>query len=148
MIASKYENTYKSVQTARKNSDIIDDVVTIIKAHSEDMTSAEIATLLWGARDYHHNIRHYAARMGQAMKHLRQNGFVESRKIDGEPVEIHYQDWIPNPDNLKKIKVHDDAGNEYIIQNPKYDRYGGYGHWGMVTKMVTPKIKVWHWIGD
>lgn len=148
MITTDYENTYVSVQKARWEVADLDLVMEILSKASEPMTCHDIGFAIWGA-GYLDNHRS-AAHMGQMLRHLRQGKFIRMEEVKGEPFEVEYEEWVNNvlPDengNLPTLKVHDDAGNEYTIPNPKYRGrlYYNGGHFEKVKKTITPRIKVY-----
>lgn len=145
MITSMYEDTYVSVKQARENSDIVDAVAEIIREKHE-LTCRQLGIMMYG-NDYvnGHMARSYVSRLGQALRHLRIGGFIKDKEIDGEPVEYETEEYI-SKGGPRRIKVHDDAGNEYEIDNPNYQWH--YGAWVKVKKTIIPKIKVWYWVGD
>ena len=143
MITTRYEDTYDSVQQARKFTADLDKVVEVLSKASEPMTCHDIGFSIWGV-GYLDN-RRRASHMGQILKHLREGGFITvEKRTNGEPIEIEYEKWVnlDKDGNPPTIKVHDDEGNEYLINNPKYSGYGG-GRIMKVKKTVTPTIKVY-----
>lgn len=144
MITTNYENTYVSVNNARKDTADLDKVVEILSKASAPMSCHDIGFAIWGVGYLDNRCR--AARMGQMLKHLREGGFIKGEEVKGEPVEIEYEEYVRNVDakgNLPYIKVHDDEGNTYDMPNPKFDRWTCSSSWQKVKKTVTPTIKVY-----
>ena len=141
MITTKYEDTYISVKKARDDTADLERVIQILSKASEPMTCHDIGFTFWGV-GYLDN-RRRSAHLGQILKHLRQGGFIHVDEIDGEPVEVEREEYRRNEDkngNPRYIKVHDDAGNEYEIPNPKYRGYSG---WIRYKETIIPRIKVY-----
>ena len=143
-----FEDTYVSVNKARNDVERLDDVILALEDADKPLTCRDIGLKIWGA-DYLDN-RRLAARMGQMLRHLLQGGFIRWDEIKGEPFEVEYEEWVNNvlPDengNLPTLKVHDDAGNEYTIPNPKYRGrlYYNGGHFEKVKKTIIPRTKVY-----
>lgn len=138
-----YEDTYVSVNKARKDVEKLDDVILTLEDADKPLTCRDIGLAIWGA-DYLDN-RRYSARMGQMLKHLRRGGFIRVEEVNGEPVEVEYEEYIREDDdgNPATIRVHDDAGNEYQMPNPKYRPSYGGGKWYKLKRTVIPRIKVY-----
>ena len=138
-----FEDTYVSVNKARKDVEKLDDVILALEDADRPLTCAEIGRAIWGA-DYLDN-RRLAARMGQMLKHLRQGKFIRVEEVDGEPVEVEYEEYqrdVDDEGNPYYIIVRDDEGNKYQMHNPKWRGYRG-GRWVKIKKTVTPRIKVY-----
>lgn len=143
MITTNYEDTYVSVQQARWDVIDLGLVMEVLSKASAPMSCRDIGFAIWGV-GYLDN-RRRAAHMGQMLKHLRQGKFIRMEEVDGEPVEVEYEEYIRTDDegNPATIRVHDDAGNEYQMLNPKYRPSYGSGKWQKIKKTVTPRIKVY-----
>lgn len=138
-----YEDTYVSVNKARKDVEKLDDVILALEDADRPLTCRDIGLAIWGA-DYLDN-RRYSARMGQMLKHLRRGKFIRVEEVDGEPVEVEYEEYqrdVDDEGNPYYIIVHDDEGNKYQMHNPKWRGYNG-GRWVKIKKTVTPRIKVY-----
>lgn len=150
MTANIYEKTYVSVKNAVADTEHLDRLVRIMRNCREPMTCADLGRCMFGE---HYNTqsmgKSLSGRMGQMLKHLRQGGFIKIEMIDGAPIQVSSWEWVePVGAPPKKIKVHDDDGNEYWIANPKYDyRYHG-GDYKEVKKTIIPKIKTYLWVGE
>lgn len=91
---------------------------------------------------------HWSSFIGRMMKILTQKGLVKTEMVNGEPITIEVEDWVDNPDAPpREIIVHDDDGNEYTMNNPKYDWRIHGGSWQTVKKTIIPKVKVYSWVG-
>lgn len=143
MITNRYEDLYVSVKTARENTADLHRVIEVLFAASKPLTCHDIGFAIWGPA-YLDN-RRCAGHMGQMLKHLRKGGFIRMEEVDGEPVEVEYEEYIREDDegNPATIRVHDDAGNEYQMPNPKYRPSYGGGKWYKLKRTVTPRIKVY-----
>lgn len=144
MITTDYENTYASVAKACRHTADLEKVIEVLSKASKAMTCRDIGLAIWGA-DYLDN-RRYSAHMGQMLKHLRQGKFIRWVEINGEPVEVEYDEYqrdVDDEGNTYYITVRDDEGNKYQMHNPKWR--GGYsgGRWVKVKKTVIPRIKVY-----
>lgn len=143
MITTNYENTYVSVQKARWDVIDLDLVMEVLSKASAPMSCRDIGLKIWGPT--YLNNRRRAAHMGQMLKHLRQGKFIREEEVNGEPVEVEYDEYQRNVDdegNPYYIVVHDDEGNKYQMHNPKWRGYNG-GRWVKIKKTVTPRIKVY-----
>ena len=143
MITTNYEDTYVSVKAAREDTADLHKVIEVLFAASKPLTCRDIGLKIWGA-DYLDN-RPRAGHMGQMLKHLRKGGFIRMEEVDGEPVEVEYEEYQQDVDeegNPYYIIVRDDEGNKYQMHNPKWRGYRG-GRWVKIKKTVTPRIKVY-----
>jgi len=147
-----YEDTYVSVNKARKDVEKLDDVILALEDADKPLTCREIGIAVFGndyIQGYHK--RSLSHRMGQMLNHLRRGGFVKVEEVKGEPIEIEYDEYVRNVDaqgNLPYIKVHDDNGNTYDMPNPKFDRWTCGGSWQKVKKTVTPTYKVYSLVAE
>lgn len=152
MNANAYERTYVVVEHASNAVKHLDEVVSILKAAKQPMTCKEIGIALFGEREYLDSwrSRSHSAHLGQILSHLVEGKFVNSIKIDGAPVRIETWEYICKDSygNPRRITVHDDEGNTYEIDNPKYDPRSGCGHQERVRKTIIPKIKTYKWIAE
>lgn len=151
MITTKFEDTYRCVQTAKADVDKLAAVVDFLSKQTEPVTCKEIGMAVFGnvySRSY--LSRSYASRMGQMLYHLRENGFITVEERIGEPMEIEVECWIDQDGAGVPlvITVHDDEGNTYQMPNPKANpRSRRCGHYGAVKKTIIPKTKVYKWVG-
>lgn len=149
MITTKFENTYSSVYNAKKAIADLDTVVEFLRAQSEPLTCKQIGLAVFGDKYVEMN-RHFSTHLGQILKHLRQGGFIKVTTMKGAPIEV--DDEILVYDNDKngepsKIIVHDEAGNKYCIDNPRYQYSSrGASHWEKVKKTIIPTIKFYAWV--
>lgn len=166
MITSKYEDLYVSVHKAKIAAEYIDKVVELLSRSTLPIMPKEIGVYLFGADYlnpietsgiYHYNRRKACQRatIGQIMRHLHKAGLVKREYLDGEPIEIENTEWVPDePYTVPRyINVHDDEGNTYQMENPKWDRTKEenthyYGHFIQIKKTITPKITAWVWVGE
>lgn len=166
MITSKYEDLYVSTRKAKIATEYVDKVVELLSRSTLPIMPKEIGVYLFGADylkpietsgPYHYNYRRACQRatVGQIMRHLHKAGLVKREYLDGEPIEVEATEWVPNePYTVPRyINVHDDEGNTYQMENPKWDwskaAYArDYGHSVQVKKTVIPKIKAWLWVGE
>lgn len=166
MITSKYEDLYVSTRNAKIATAYVNKVVELLSGSTLPIMPKEIGVYLFGA-DYLRPIEtsdpyHYGyskacqrATVGQIMRHLHKAGLVKREYLDGEPIEIEDTEWVPNePYTVPRyINVHDDEGNTYQMENPKWDwSKAAYarecGRCVPVKKTVIPKIKAWVWVGE
>jgi hypothetical protein len=91
------------------------------------------------------------------LSNLAYGHFVKFERVEtGEVVTWQEETWVRDEvkdtnNEPRTIRVHDDAGREYVIDNPRYDytkRARVSGHYETITRSVKPKVKVWHWIGE
>lgn len=143
MITTNYENTYVSVNNARKDTADLDEVIKVLSKASAPMSCHDVGFAIWGV-DYLDN-RRRAAHMGQMLKHLREGGFLKVEEVKGEPIEVEYLKFVRRDKggNPSHIRVHDDEGNVYEIRNPKYNGWCETGKWENIKKTVIPRIKVY-----
>ena len=166
MITSKYEDLYVSTRNAKIATAYVNKVVELLSCSTLPVMPKEIGVYLFGD-DYLRPIKtsdpyHYGycqasqrATVGQIMRHLHKAGLVKREYLDGEPVEIETTEWVPNETYTvpQYINVHDDEGNTYQMENPKWDwSKAAYarecGRCVPVKKTVIPKIKAWVWVGE
>lgn len=167
MITSKYEDLYVSTRNAKIATAYVNKVVEFLSDSALPITPKEIGVYLFGA-DYlkpitTSNPYHYSydkasqrATIAQIMRHLHAAGLVKREYLDGDPIEIEDTEWISDEQPYtvpRYINVHDDEGNTYQIENPKWDwskaaKARDYGHYERVKKTIIPKIKVWVWVGE
>ena len=148
--ANTYERTYVCVKNSLNATRKLDEVVEFLQSVARPVTCQEIGLFVWG--DAYKDIRmknSYSAQLGQMLKHLRQGGFIKVNYIDGAPVEVISYEYVESQNAPpRKLRVHDDEGNEYFIDNPKWDRSKHRGHFEDVKKTIIPKIKVYYWVGE
>jgi hypothetical protein len=163
MVTSKYEDLYVSTRNAKIATAYVDKAVELLRNSTLPIMPKEIGVYLFGSdylkplkvsESYHHKVCQRAI-IGQIMRHLHKAGLVKREYLDGEPIEIEDSEWVPDePYTVPKyINVHDDEGNTYQMENPKWDfikamNARDYGHFARVKKTVTPKIKAWVWVGE
>ena len=105
----------------------------------------------WGQKKVNQRL---SAHLGQMLRHLRQQRLVERVEIDGKPIEVEVEEYIyDHPYTVPRtIEAYDKNGVFIgIIDNPAW-KYGDAalgqkGHWGRVTKTITPKITAYKWVG-
>ena len=167
MVTSKYEDLYVSARNAKDDTRYVDEVVKLLSHSTLPITPKEIGIYLFGADyvslvdtntpHYRHNWPRGSQRaiVGQIMRHLHGAGLVKREYLDGEPIEIEDTEWVSDePYNVPRyLNVHDDEGNTYQMENPKYDWVKAMnahdcGHFERVKKTITPKIKAWLWVGE
>ena len=167
MITSKYENLYVSTRNTKDATRYVDEVVELLSHSTLPIMPKEIGVYLFGADylkpvetripHYQHNYTKASQRaiISQIMRHLHEAGLVKREYLDGEPIEIEDTEWVADePYTVPKyINVHDDEGNTYQMENPKYDWVKAMnardcGHFERVKKTITPKIKAWVWVGE
>ncbi len=120
-----------------------------MRDHREPMTCADLGYCVFGVRYRSEYLsKSLSGRMGQMLKHLKQGGFIKIDYVDGAPVEVISYEYV-EPQNAppRKLRVHDDDGNEYIINNPKWD-WSNRGHFEDVKKTIIPKIKTYLWVAE
>lgn len=151
METTKYEKTYKSVKKAIYHTENLDKVIDFLRNAKEPVTCKEIGLAVFGDA-YTDEIwkQHYAGQLGQMLRHLHKNNYVEMEVRNGEPIEIETEEYVRGCDaygNPEYIDVFDVHGNKYKMQNPNYNWRGIRGHYE--KKMVTfiPKVKYWSLIG-
>ena len=150
MTANIYEKTYVSVKNAVADTEYLDRLVRTMRNHREPMTCADLGHYVFGEHYCHEYTNKFlSARMGQMLRHLRQGGFIKVEMIDGTPIQVSSWEWVEPVDAPpKKIKVHDNEGNEYWIPNPKYDYRCHGGDYKEVKKTIIPKIKTYLWVAE
>lgn len=150
MTTNKYEETYYCVREGAAQACYVNDVVKFLKAQAEPVSCATVARAIFGADyDTERWKRSCASRTGQMLKHLCEGGFAKYIEVKEKPIECEIIDWIVDPDEngeLPKLKVHDDNGNEYEIDNPKYNVWKRKGHWGKVKQTVIPTTRKYFWV--
>ena len=156
---SKYEETFTNVSEVKRSAaKYADQVANIVRNAKDGITCKEIGKAIWGDEYLDGwSARSYASQLGQILSNLAYGHFVKFEKVEtGEVItweeEIWVREEIKDANNEPKtIRVHDDAGREYVIDNPRYDyrtRIRPSGHYETITKFVKPKVQVWHWIGE
>ena len=167
MVTSKYENLYVSARNAKNATKYVDEVVELLSHSTLPIMPKEIGVYLFGndylqpvetcTPNYRHNYTKGSQRaiIGQIMRHLHGAGLVKCEYLEGEPIEIETTEWVPDePYTVPRyLNVHDDDGNTYQIENPKWDWIKAMnardcGHTVRVKKTITPKIKAWLWVGE
>lgn len=166
MITSKYEDLYVSARKAKIATEYVDKVVELLSHSTLPIMPKEIGVYLFGADylksietsgPYHYNHRKACQRatVGQIMRHLHKAGLVKREYLDSEPIEIEATEWVPDePYTVPRyLNVHDDEGNTYQMENPKWDWIKAMnardcGHTMRVKKTVIPKVKAWTWVGE
>lgn len=156
---SKYEETFTNVSDVERSAaKYVNQVVEILREAKDGITCKEIGKAMWG--DEYLNgwmSRSYASQLGIILSNLAYGHFIRFEKVEtGEVVTWEEEIWVKGEvkdtnNEPRVIRVHDDAGREYIINNPRYDAtkvIRTSGHYEIVTKSVKPKVKVWHWIGE
>lgn len=167
MVTSKYEDLYVSARNAKIATAYVNKAVELLSNSTLPITPKEIGVYLFGA-DYLKPARTYApndqhnytkcsqrATISQIMRHLHKAGLVKREYLDGDPIEVEDDEWVPDESYTvpRYINVHDDDGNTYQIKNPKWDWVKAMsardnGHVERVKKTITPKIKAWVWVGE
>ena len=163
MVTSKYEDLYVSARNAKIATAYVNKAVELLSNSTLPIMPKEIGVYLFGAdylrpiepsESYFHKASQRAT-ISQIMRHLHKAGLVKREYLDGEPIEIEDTEWVPDePYTVPKyINVHDDEGNTYQMENPKWDfikamNARNYGHFARVKKTITPKIKAWVWVGE
>jgi len=145
-----YEKTYCCVSDSLNATRHLDEVVEFLQSIARPVTCKEIGTFVWGNAYKDATAKKiYSAHLGQMLRHLYKGGFVKVDYIDGTPVETLSYEYV-EPQNAppRKLRVYDDEGNEYIIDNPKWDCKKHRGHFEDVKKTIIPKIKVYYWVGE
>lgn len=148
--ANTYERTYVCVKNSLNATRKLDSVVEFLQSMARPVTCQEIGLFVWGDAYKDFRVKNsYSAQLGQMLKHLRQGGFIKVDLIDGAPVEVISYEYV-EPQNVppRKLRVHDDEGNEYTIDNPNWDWSKHRGHFEDVKKTIIPKIKVYYWVGE
>ena len=166
MITSKYEDLYVSTRNAKIATEHVNKVVELLIDSTLPIAPKEIGVHLFGddylkpiteSYPYHYDYHKASQRatISQIMRHLHKAGLVKREYLDGDPIEIEDSEWIPDtPYNVPRyINVHDDEGNTYQMENPKWDWIKAMsarddGHYERVKKTITPKIKAWVWVGE
>ena len=148
--ANVYESTYRCVSDSLKATRHLDEVIEFLQSIARPVTCQEIGRFVWGEAYKDSRVKKsYSAQLGQMLRHLYKGGFVKVNYIDGTPVETLSYEYV-EPQNAppRKLRVHDDEGNEYFIKNPKWDWSKHRGHFEDVKKTIIPKIKVYYWVGE
>jgi len=167
MMTSKYEDLYVSARNAKIATAYVNKAVDLLSGSTLPIMPKEIGVYLFGADylkpvetsdPYHYGYRKASQRatISQIMRHLHKAGLVKREYLDGEPIEIEREEWIPDgqPYTVPRyLNVHDDEGNTYQMENPKWDwikasNARDCGHFERVKKTITPKIKAWVWVGE
>jgi len=169
MELSKYENFYKCVRDAKEAMVNVDEVVEIMRQHTEvPITPKEIGVLIFGEEykkpvttynPYRYNSKKASQRahLGQIMRHLNKYHCVKRVYVDGEPFIDEREEWVIDEDKRydvpRMLKVWDDKGREFSIPNPDFDEFKARrayhsGHYETVKKEVIPQVKAWIWVGD
>ena len=166
MITSKYEDLYVSVRNAKVDTTYVNKAVEFLSGSTLPVMPKEIGVYLFGddylkpvetSDPYHYRYRKASQRatISQIMRHLHKAGLVKREYLDGDPIEVESDEWVPDESYTvpRYINVHDDDGNTYQIENPKWDWVKAMsardnGHYAQVKKTITPKIKAWIWVGE
>ena len=155
---SKYEETFTNVNDVQGSAaKYADQVADIIRNAKDGITCKEIGIKLFGEHEYNKWGRSHASELGHVLSNLTDGHFIKFEKVEtGEVLTWEEQIWtwdkVKDTNNEPRtIHVHDDAGREYVIDNPRYDytkRVRPSGHYETITKSVKVKFKVGHWIGE
>ena len=156
---SQFEETFTNVSEVKRSAaKYADKVADIIRNAKDGITCKEIGKAIWGDKYLNGwDARSYASQLGQVLSNLAYGRFVKFEKVEtGEVVTWEEETWVRDEvkdtnNEPRTIRVHDDIGREYVIDNPRYDytkRVRPSGHYETITKSVKPKVKVWHWIGE
>lgn len=169
MITSKYEDLYVSVRNAQIDTAYVNKAVEFLSGSTLPVMPKEIGVCLFGDNylrpietsapfhPYHYDYHKASQRaiIGQIMRHLHKAGLVKREYLDGDPIEVEDTEWVADePYTVPRyINVHDDEGNTYQMENPKWDWIKAMnardnGHFERVKKTVIPKIKAWVWVGE
>ena len=163
MKTNAYENTYVSVNNAKKETADLPRLVELLRNATAPMSCKEIGFAMFGdAYAYHGNPtsndawiqrinrQRLTAHLSQMLRHLVRGRFIRRDEIDGEPVEVEREEYrrIDDYGNPQYIRVHDDEGNEYQMPNPKYNPCYYKGDWVKVKKTIVPKVRVYTWVAD
>lgn len=168
MVTSKYEDLYVSTRNAKIATAYVNKVVELLRGSTLPVMPKEIGVHLFGDdylkasdpsmfeyRHYNYRKKSQSATIAQIMRHLHAAGLVKREYLDGDPIEIEDTEWVPDESYTvpKYINVHDDEGNTYQMENPKWDWVKARsardsGHYERVKKTIIPKIKVWVWVGE
>lgn len=167
MVTSKYEDLYVSTRNAKIATAYVNKVVELLSNSTLPILPKEIGVHLFGddylrpietSDPYHYGYRKASQRatISQIMRHLHKAGLVKREYLDGEPIEIEDTEWVSDEQPYtvpRYINVHDDEGNIYQMENPKWDwikaaNARDNGHFERVKKTITPKIKAWVWVGE
>ena len=163
MVTSKYEDLYVSTRNAKIATAYVNKAVELLRDSTLPIMPKEIGVYLFGddylrplkpSESYYRKASQRAT-ISQIMRHLHKAGLVKREYLDGEPIEIEDSEWIPDePYTVPRyLNVHDDEGNTYQMENPKWDwikasNARDCGHFAHVKKTITPKIKAWVWVGE
>jgi len=151
MITTAYERTFETVKHAIDCTREVNEVASFLKEIGKAVTCKEIGIAIYGEFSYtkSRKNRSLSSHLGKILSHLEEAGYIKIDKIDGKPFEYEDEVWVQDEAVHRTITVHDDEGNTYVIPNPKYNpRYlRGNGHYETVTKTMTPKVKVYTWVG-
>lgn len=161
-----YEEIFVGARKSKKTISNTEIVLDILRSATKPMTCKEIGTAIMGEEYSKHatrkisnvleftyygrsgEARSWSSFIGRVMKILSDKGIVKTEIIDGEPITIEVEEWVDNPEAPpRELIVHDDDGNDYKIPNPKYNYLKHGGTWEKVKKTITPKIKVYSWVG-
>ena len=155
---SKYEETFVNVNDVKGSAaKYADKVADIIRNAKDGITCKEIGIKIFGEREYYEWEASHASELGRVLSNLAYGHFIKFEKVEtGEVVTWQEETWVRDEvkdtnNEPRTIRVHDDAGREYVIDNPRYDytkRVRPSGHYETITKSVNVKVKVWHWIGE
>ena len=164
MVTSKYEDLYVSTRNAKIATAYVNKVVELLRGSTLPVMPKEIGVHLFGddylkvpePYGYNHYKSSQSAVIAQIMRHLHEAGLVKRGYFDGDPIEIENTEWVPDgqPYTVPRyINVHDDEGNTYQMENPKWDWVKARnacdnGHYERVKKTIIPKIKAWVWVGE
>lgn len=147
MTTNIYEDTYVCVSEAKYAAAHVTEVAEFLKQQVQPLSCKEIGQKLFGDR-YVGSISTYrnigSAELGHILRHLARGRFVKVDYVYGEPITVSERKWVPIGIPLK-IKVHDDEGNTYFIDNPAAYDAPQY-EWRDIERIVTPKTRVYSWV--
>lgn len=146
MITNEFERSYVCVQNALSVIDHFDEIIKALQDAGDDgITCAQIGETIFGKVEYQNWQRSYASKIGHALSNLYSIGAVKCKEVpSGKAFEIEVWGYIPNPE-CPKLKVYDDQGRTFIIDNPNFN--GRKTIYGKTTKTIHPTIRVWYWTG-
>lgn len=139
IIANEYEMKFETTKKAIKVAANINELVAYMKAQTQPQSVAEIGMGLYGKK----NDRRTAAKIAADLRVL--SPLVEVSEKDGEPIEVEHEKFCVAAQCA--IKVYDDEGKTYEIPDPAIDPWDVKWEWRKVKKIITPKTKVYKWVG-
>lgn len=143
MKTNDYENKFVAVRKAYESVEGLDAVIEYLRANPRSSVKEIREALYSGAQDYMK--QSIASHIASMLRTLRKYDLVTVETIQGKPIQIEVEDYVPSDKNLPplQIEVFDAQGNKYIMDNPYYKNNKYKCVWKKIKKWIIPEISVY-----